>query len=140
MTIGETKRDSRFSAQVFEDDVADGCGDDGDGEVLDGEDVGEGDGEGLAEAVDAVELAHQQVGIEEEDDERNLDHRTADVGEQARVFGVLSHGDVGGKRACPVAGRAAAFLCRDWLGYSIDFIPWRGEIWVELAAEGGGHR
>src|ERR1039458_1140745 len=33
-----------------------------------------------------------------------------------------------GIRACPVAGRAAAFLCRDWLGYSIDFIPWGGEF------------
>src|ERR1039457_61945 len=76
-----------FSAQVFEDDVADGCGDDGDGEVLDSEDVVEGDGEGLAGAVDTVELAHEQVGIEEEDDERNLDHRTADVGEQAATRG-----------------------------------------------------
>src|ERR1017187_7758624 len=82
-------------AQILECDVADGGGDDGDGEVLDGEDVFEGDGEGLAGAVDAVELAHEQVGKEEEDDERNLDHRTADGGEQARVFGVLSHDDMG---------------------------------------------
>src|ERR1017187_8413104 len=99
MTISKAKArfrvsDSGLFAQVLECDVADGCGDDGDGEVLDSEDVVEGDGEGLAGAVDTVELAHEQVGIEEEDDERNLDHRTADVGEEARVFGVLSHGDV----------------------------------------------
>src|ERR1039457_5109584 len=110
MTIGETKRDSRFSAQVFEDDVADGCGDDGDGEVLDGEDVVEGDGEGLAGAVDAVELAHQQVGIEEEDDERDLDDGAADVGEETRVFGVLSHGmRAGNRRVRSLAGRLPFF-------------------------------
>ena len=76
-------------AQVFEDDVADGCGHDGDGEVLDGEDVGEGDSEGLAGAVGVVELAHQQVGIEEKDDERDFDHRAADVGEEARLLRVF---------------------------------------------------
>src|ERR1039458_1066841 len=97
MTISKAKArfrvsDSGFFAQVLECDVADGCGDDGDGEVLDSEDVVEGDGEGLAGAVDTVELAHEQVGIEEEDDERDLDDGAADVGEETRVFGVLSHG------------------------------------------------
>jgi len=79
-------------AQMLEDDVADGRGDDGDGEILDGEDVVEGDGEGLASAVGAVEFAHEEVGIEEEDDERDLDDRSADVGERRDVPGVLGHG------------------------------------------------
>ena len=68
------------SAEVFEDDVADGGGNDGDGEVLDGEDVIEGDGEGFAGSVGVVELAHEEVGIKEEDDERDLDDRAADGG------------------------------------------------------------
>ena len=64
---------------MLEDEVGDGGGEDGDGEVGDGEDVGEGDGEGFAVAIGTVELAHQEVGVEEEDDEGDLDERTEDV-------------------------------------------------------------
>ena len=66
-------------AQVLEEDVADGGGGDGNGEILEREDVVQRDGEGLARAVSAVEFAHQEVGVEEEDDEGNLDHRPAKV-------------------------------------------------------------
>ena len=71
-------------AEVLEDDVADGGGDDGDGEVPDGEDVVEGDGEGFAAAAGAVELSHEEVGVEEEDDEGDLDERAQGVAEGAR--------------------------------------------------------
>jgi len=69
---------------VLEDEVGDGGGEDGDGEVGDGEDVGEGDGEGFAVAIGTVELAHQEVGVEEEDDEGDLDERTQDMAAEAR--------------------------------------------------------
>ena len=79
----------------------------------------EGDGEGLSPAVDAVEFAHQQVGVEEEDDERDFDGGAAEVGEEARFFGVflrfwgmafragveLSPGVAGRLRLVAVAGR-----------------------------------
>jgi len=68
-------------AEVLEDDVADGGRDDGDGKVLDSEDVDQGDGESFATASGAVELTHQQVGVEEEDDEDDLDDRAQDVAE-----------------------------------------------------------
>ena len=79
-------------AQVFKDDVADRAGEDGDGEILEGEDVVQGDAEGLACAVGTVELSHQEVGIEEEDDETDLDYGPPDVGGEADVLGVLGHG------------------------------------------------
>ena len=116
MTVNRAESGLGFLAEVFEDDVADRCGDDRDGEVLDGEDVGEGDSEGFAGAVGAVEFAHEEVGVEEEDDERDLDDRVADFGEEARFLWVWRHGDEGGNRAWSGAGQAAAFLLLGWQG------------------------
>ena len=79
-------------AQGLEDEVGDGGGEDGDGEVGDGEDVGEGDGEGFSVAGGTVELAHQEVGVEEEDDEGDLDERTQDVAAEARGLWGCGHG------------------------------------------------
>jgi hypothetical protein len=79
---------------VFEDEVGDGGGKDGDGEVGDCEDVGEGDGEGFAVAIGAVELAHEEVGVEEEDDEGDLDERTQDVAAEARGLWGCGHGTI----------------------------------------------
>ena len=85
-----------FTAEELEDDVADeGC-DVGDEEVWESEDVGEGQGEGFAVSGRAVEFPHEQVGIEEEDDERDLDDRAADFGEETRFLGVMGHGDEAG--------------------------------------------
>ena len=72
-----------FSAEELEDNVADEGGEDGDGEVGEGEDVGQGEGEGLAVAGGAVELAHEEVGVEEEDDEGDLDDGAEQRGEGA---------------------------------------------------------
>lgn len=77
---------------MFEDDVADGGGDDRDGEVLDGEDVVEGDEQSFACAVGAVEFAHKQVGIEEEDDGCDFDQRSPKLSEEALAVRVLGHG------------------------------------------------
>ena len=79
-------------AEALEYDVADGGCDDGDGKIPDGEDVVKGDGEGFTGAVGTVELAHQEVGVEEEDDECNLDERAQDVAEGARGLWVRGHG------------------------------------------------
>ena len=77
---------------MLEDDVADGGRDDGDGKVLDREDVNQGDGEPLTWAIGAVKLAHQEVGVEEKDDENDLDQRAQDVVEGARGVWVCGHG------------------------------------------------
>ena len=78
-------------AEVFEDDVADDGGDEADGEVGGGEDVGEGEWRGFAGGVGTVELAHEQVGVEEEDDEADLDRGAEDsregaVGRRRRIL------------------------------------------------------
>ena len=78
-------------AQVFEDDIAGDGGDEGDGEVGKGEDVVEGVGEGLGVGVGAGELAHEEVRVEEEDDEGDLDDRFGDASEQRSGFGVVGH-------------------------------------------------
>jgi hypothetical protein len=67
-------------AEELEDEVACEGGEDSNGEVGEGEDVLKGEGEGLAGSGVAVELAHQEVGVEEEDDEGYFDERTPDRG------------------------------------------------------------
>jgi len=81
-------------AQGLEDEVGDGGGEDGDGKIGDGEDVAEGDGEGLAAAGGAVELSHEEIGVEEEDDEADLDERAQDVAEGTRRVGGGGHGTI----------------------------------------------
>ena len=81
-----------FFAEVLEDDVADQGGEDGDGEVGGGEDVAQGEGEGLAAACRAAKLSHEEVGVEEKDDEADLDERAQDVAERARRVWGRGHG------------------------------------------------
>ena len=84
---------------MLEDDVADGGRNDGDGKVLDREDVNQGDGEPLTWAIGAVELAHQEVGVEEEDDESDLDQRAQDVAEWAESVGLRAWSDDTGRES-----------------------------------------
>ena len=70
-------------AHGFEDDVADEGAEEGYGEVGWGDDVREGVGEG-AGVGGAGELAHEEVGVEEEDDEGHLDGGAGE-GEQEAV-------------------------------------------------------
>jgi len=79
---------------VLEDEVGDSGGEDSDGKVGDGEDVAEGDGEGLAAAIGAAELSHEEVGVEEEDDEADFDERAQDVAEEARRLWGRGHGTI----------------------------------------------
>jgi hypothetical protein len=81
-----------FFAEELEGGVADEGGEEGDGEVGVGEDVGEGGGEGLALAGRAIEFAHEEVGVEEEDDEGDLDDGAEQGGEEAARFGIAGHG------------------------------------------------
>ena len=67
-------------AQELEDPIADEGADQGNEEVRGRDDVVQGKGEGLALAVDARELAHEQIGIKEEDDKRDFDQSLARAG------------------------------------------------------------
>jgi hypothetical protein len=103
--VGCWVADLEAAAEEFEDEVADDCGEDCDGEVGEGEDVGEGNGEGFALACGAVEFAHEEVGVEEEDDECDLDGGAEQGGEGAGWFWLAGHGcmvqNLRWKRGCP---------------------------------------
>jgi len=78
--------------QEFEHDIADEGGDEGDDEIRAREYVDEGEGEGFAVGVGGGELAHEEIGIEEEDDERDLNDRPPEGGETAAICGDARHG------------------------------------------------
>jgi hypothetical protein len=89
---GGRARRLEFFAEELEGGVADEGGEEGDDEVGVGEDVGEGGGEGFAGGGGAVELAHEEVGVEEEDDEGDLDDGAKQSGEGPVRFGIAGHG------------------------------------------------
>jgi hypothetical protein len=78
-----------FFAEELEGGVAEEGGEEGDEEVGGGEDVGEGGGERFVGGGGAGELAHEEVGVEEEDDEGDLDDG-AEEGFEGR-FGIAGH-------------------------------------------------
>ncbi len=113
-------------AQVLEDDIADGAGNDGDGKVSGGEDVEQGHAEALADAAFPVELPHQEVGVEEEDNECHLDDGPPEMGDEAAIFGVVGHGHSDG-----IDGRGTLpshFLIVEHLRVWNDLIPLRREF------------
>jgi hypothetical protein len=81
-----------FFAEELDDEVADEGGGESDGEVGGGEDIIECGAEGLALACGPVEFAHEEVGVEEEDDEADLNQSAQKGGEGARRFGIGGHG------------------------------------------------
>jgi hypothetical protein len=98
-----------FTAEELEDHVADeGC-DVGDEEVWESEDVGEGQGEGFALSGRAVELPHEQVGIEEEDDEADFDDSAEEFGERAGRSGLAGHGCMVQKCGSTSSGKLHSF-------------------------------
>jgi hypothetical protein len=72
-----------ISAQEFEYEIADECGEQADGEVLRGKDIAQREGQGFTSAVGGVKFAHQEIGVEEEEDEGDLYHRPEKSGERA---------------------------------------------------------
>jgi len=72
-------------AQRFKDHIADQSGDESDEEVGACNDVVEGEGQGLAVPAGNGKLTHQQIGIEEKDDERNLDDGAEGAGGGAAI-------------------------------------------------------
>ncbi len=67
-------------AQKFEEDVADDGGDDGDFKIGGGTDIAQGpDQATLPPGAGAFEFSHEEIGIEEEEDEGNFDHRSQDI-------------------------------------------------------------
>jgi len=112
-------------AEVFEDDVADDGGEDGDGEVLAGDDVVQGEGEGLASAVGAVELSHEEVGVEEEDDEGDLNHGAQERAEGARDSGLAGHRVMiqSAASALRISGRRRLLGLRRWARVLVELWP-----------------
>ena len=76
---------------MLNDDIADRGGHDGDGKILDRKDVVQCEQNAFAWPVGAIELTHQQVGVEQEDDERDLDDRSPERGEGLSGLGVFGH-------------------------------------------------
>jgi len=79
-------------AQVLENYVADERGDEGDYEVGGGEDVVKSEGHAFAAGVGGGKLAHQQVGIEQEDDECDLDYGPENRDTEWTIWGAGLHG------------------------------------------------
>jgi hypothetical protein len=75
-------------AEVFDDYETDQPGQDGDCEVREGENVVDCECEGLALTVCASEFSHQEIGIEEEDDKADFDHRSPNRGLFSRRIGI----------------------------------------------------
>jgi hypothetical protein len=74
---------SEFAAKGFEDGVADHGGCERDEEVGGGEDVVEGEGKAFGGSGGSGELAHEEIGIEEKDDEGDFNDRAQKRGERA---------------------------------------------------------
>ena len=81
-----------FLAQMLEHNVADERGDEGYYKIEAGEDVVESEGHALAVRVGGGELAHEQIGIEQEDDERDLGDGPEDRGQGWTIWGDRLHG------------------------------------------------
>jgi len=66
--------------------MANHSGNHGDGKIRDGKNVAQGEGQGLSLSVRQREFAHQQIGIKEEDDKRNLNQGAPDPGERPAIL------------------------------------------------------
>jgi hypothetical protein len=77
---------------MFKDDVANESGDERNDEIRQGQDVVEGVSQGLAATAGDGEFAHQEIGIEEKNDESNLDDRPQNRLQASIICGAWSHG------------------------------------------------
>jgi len=84
-------RGLEFFAQEFKRDVADEGGDEGDDAIRAREYVDKGEGQSFAVGVGDGEFAHQEIGIEKKDNERDLNDRPPEGGETAAICGDAWH-------------------------------------------------
>jgi len=78
--------------QGFEDEVSDQGGNNGNQKICASKNVDQGESQSLSSSIGSVEFTHQEIRIEEEDDERNLYGRPQDRGEFPWAFWILRHG------------------------------------------------
>jgi len=82
----------QFLSQMFKHDVADEGRNERNNEIRLRQDVVEGVRQRLALTVGDGEFAHEKVGIEEEDDECNLNHRAQKRLQESAAGGIRGHG------------------------------------------------
>jgi hypothetical protein len=87
----DSREDLESPAEELEDKVTDQSGGEPDDEVDGGKDIVQSDGEGFAPSGGAIELSHEQIGIEEEDDEDDLDRSAQDGRSRTRRMGIRGH-------------------------------------------------
>jgi hypothetical protein len=107
----------QFAAEEFEDHVANAGADHADEEIVGSDHVVKGDGEGLALPIGSSELAHEEIGIEEKDDECNFDDGSPDGLEP----GSRSYGRHGAMIAAEARGPKCFRI--DWRGVSSAAMP-----------------
>ncbi len=64
----------------------------GDYEISQCKDIVEGEDEGFSMGVGGGEFTHEEIGVEQKNDECHLDEDTSDAGDGTAVFGGWLHG------------------------------------------------
>lgn len=78
-------------AEIFDDYETDQPGQDGDCKVREGENIVDRECEGLSLSIRASEFSHQEIGIEEEDDEAYFDRRSPNRRLFSRLIRIRAH-------------------------------------------------
>jgi hypothetical protein len=74
MVLDSLKSNLKLLSKVFDHPIANQCGNDGDDEIRDSEDVSNREDQALAvSAIRPRKLSHQEIGIEQENYESDLD-------------------------------------------------------------------
>ncbi|MGA3264993.1 MAG: hypothetical protein ABSC47_13230 [Terracidiphilus sp.] len=68
----------------MKDPMSNQRGNHGDGEIRDRKDIAEGEGQGFPVSIGHREFSHQEIGIKEKDDKRDLNQGARDAG--GRLF------------------------------------------------------
>jgi hypothetical protein len=81
----------KLLSEIFEDDISQQAGNDGDRKIRDRENILDRKGQRFPVSIYARELAHQEVGIEQEDYEGDLNDRSPDRGQSSRSCELRGH-------------------------------------------------
>jgi hypothetical protein len=79
-------------SKVFKRRIPDQCGNDGDQEICGCKNISDGEGHRLSWSIGCREFSHKKIGIEQEDDKRNLNEGASDSGEQPPICRFQTHG------------------------------------------------